>query len=222
MDSIIQQLESRPDASGQEPQYQAPMPEQKHFLNKKFIVTFVILLLLGVGTYGGIWYWGKQQYTFEDMNPVFTFTPRPSVAADPTADWKTYTNTQYGFTVKYPTDYRVNPFGQPTEKGLAVSFVQTGTEGTDLPSFFIWVIASTLSPDAWLKTTAAGAIVGDMTYHRITTYSIGQRTVVDASPTELGTHARVFSEGSQIVVFADVSGIVDPVPSAIQSFKFTK
>ncbi|OGN34331.1 MAG: hypothetical protein A3I39_00275 [Candidatus Yanofskybacteria bacterium RIFCSPLOWO2_02_FULL_47_9b] len=72
------------------------MSEHKHFLNKKFIVTFIVLALLGSGAYAGIWYWGNQKYSFKDMNPVFT--PRP----DPTADWKTYTNTQYGFEFKYP------------------------------------------------------------------------------------------------------------------------
>ncbi len=86
-----------------EPQYQAPMdsvvspqvPDHKYFLNKKFIVTFVILLLLGTGAYAGIWYWQNQQVAQE---AVPTFTPR----ADETADWKTYTNTQYGFEVRDP------------------------------------------------------------------------------------------------------------------------
>jgi len=81
-----------------ESQYQAPIPEHKHFLNKKFIITFVILILLGFGAYAGIWYWQKQQVAQETAP---TFTP----GADLTADWKTYTNTQYGFEFKYPTNY---------------------------------------------------------------------------------------------------------------------
>jgi len=97
---------SQPDQS----QYQAPMdsagPSQlsgtKHFLNKKFAITFVILSLLGAGAYAGIWYWQDQQVAQE---VVPTFTPRPSTTPDPTADWKTYTNTQYGFEFKYPSDW---------------------------------------------------------------------------------------------------------------------
>ncbi len=84
------------------PQYFVPEP--KHFLNKKFIVTFVILLLLGGSAYAGIWMWQNQQVA-QEVAP--TFTPRPSVAANPTADWKTYTNTQYGFEFKYPNDFSV-------------------------------------------------------------------------------------------------------------------
>ena len=89
MDPIIPQPE--------QPQYQAPI-EHKHFLNKKFIITFVILLLLGGGAYAGIWYWQKQQVAQE---VVPTFTPRASALPDSTADWKTYTNTRYGFELKY-------------------------------------------------------------------------------------------------------------------------
>ncbi len=81
-----------------------PSPH-KHFLNKKFIVTFVILALLGTGAYAGIWYWGNynSQYGFEGT--AETFTPRPSALPDATAGWKTYTNTKYGFEFKYPSDW---------------------------------------------------------------------------------------------------------------------
>lgn len=96
MDSIIPQpQEQLPVDSTNSPQ----VPEQKHFLNKKFIVTFVVLAVLGSGAYAGIWYWQNQQLTNE---VVPTFTPRP---IDETANWKTYHNDQYGFEVKYPIDW---------------------------------------------------------------------------------------------------------------------
>jgi hypothetical protein len=76
---------------------QAPVQPPKHFLNKKFVVTFIILLLLGGSTYARIQYWQNQQVAQE---VVPTFTPRTDV----TAGWKTYTNTQYGFEFKYPAD----------------------------------------------------------------------------------------------------------------------
>jgi len=80
---------------------QFPVQPQKHFLNKKFIVTFVVLLLLGASAYAGIWYWQNQQVV-QEAGP--TFTPR----ADVTANWKTYTNTQYGFEIKYPASFRLS------------------------------------------------------------------------------------------------------------------
>src|SRR3989338_11540317 len=72
------------------PQYSVPEP--KHFLNKKFIITFVVLILLGVGAYAGIWRGQNKQLAQE---------------TDPTADWKTYTNTEYGFNIHIPATWSV-------------------------------------------------------------------------------------------------------------------
>ncbi len=74
------------------PEYSAPGP--KHL--PKLVTWVVLILALGFVGYAGIWYWQDQQVG-EDY-PVL-FTPRPT---DPTADWKTYTNTQYGIEIKYP------------------------------------------------------------------------------------------------------------------------
>ena len=91
MDAIIPQPEQI--------QYQAPVPEHKHFLNKKFIATFVILILLGSGAYASLWYWQNQQVA-QEVAP--TFTPR----ADATADWKTYTNSTMGIQFMYPASWQ--------------------------------------------------------------------------------------------------------------------
>lgn len=39
--------------------------------------------------------------------PVITATPGPTPTPDPTANWKTYTNTKYGFSIKYPNNKQV-------------------------------------------------------------------------------------------------------------------
>lgn len=101
------------------------LPPPKHFLNKKFAITFVILLLLGGGAYAGIWYWGNQQQsdidTFEECakakdSKILETYPEQCVTSDgqtftnlnqkvdSTETWKTYINTQYGFKFKYPSD----------------------------------------------------------------------------------------------------------------------
>jgi hypothetical protein len=58
------------------PQYAAP--ERKHFVNKKFIVTFVILLLLGSGAYASIRYWQNDLVS----QIASTHTLQPSVRPD--------------------------------------------------------------------------------------------------------------------------------------------
>ena len=77
------------------PQYSASNP--KHL--SKLVTLVVLSLTLGLAAYAGILYWQDQKLGEEY---AISFTPRPSVTADPIADWKTYTNTQYGFEVKYP------------------------------------------------------------------------------------------------------------------------
>jgi hypothetical protein len=66
------------------------LPPHRHFLNKKFAITLVILLLLGGGAYAGIWYWQSQQVV-----PVST----------PTAGWQTYTSNKLGYSIKYPAGW---------------------------------------------------------------------------------------------------------------------
>jgi hypothetical protein len=85
-----------PIISQPEPQ---PIPH-RHFLNKKFALTFVILALVGVGAYAGIWWWGNQN----------SKVAVPSATPDPTAGWQTYTNTQFGYSFKYPADWKLTEY----------------------------------------------------------------------------------------------------------------
>ncbi|PIR41911.1 MAG: hypothetical protein COV30_01160 [Candidatus Yanofskybacteria bacterium CG10_big_fil_rev_8_21_14_0_10_37_15] len=76
-------------------QEQMPVPDQKHFINKKFIATFIALLLIGGGICAGLWWWNSK-----NTEPVVpTFTPR---VIDETANWQTYRNEEFGFEVRYP------------------------------------------------------------------------------------------------------------------------
>lgn len=57
---------------------------------------------------------------------TFKFTTAAASATASTADWKTYTNTTYGYTIKYPTnfttlDYRKNADGTTTQTPEALS-----------------------------------------------------------------------------------------------------
>ncbi len=139
------------------PQYSEP--EHKHFLNKKFIVTFVILALLGGGAYGGVWYWQDQQVVNEI---VPTFTPRVDGSTSLTTSWKTYTNTQYGFEVKYPESYSMSG----TSNGSNITFKSTeacksfvsggGEWPIDCQSYNILVQQNKISGPEMSKTFVAG------------------------------------------------------------------
>ena len=66
---------------------------------------------------GGAYYFGTQKSNIfptstQTSTPVAIGTPTQFVptdkpTTDPTANWKTYTNTQYGFSFKYPVGFEV-------------------------------------------------------------------------------------------------------------------
>lgn len=88
----------------------SPTPKPK---SKLPLVLVVIVLLVMVGV-GGI-VLGKYlsgSKTSETVQPVVTVTTTtPTPTADPTANWKTYTNAKYNFSVKYPDSWFSNDCG---------------------------------------------------------------------------------------------------------------
>lgn len=84
------------------------------------IIVIFIALLAGAGAY----YYVDEQARLdkEDLNKQITdlnkqlsdlkaspsSSPSVSTTADPTANWKTYTNTVYDFSIKYPRDWKIN------------------------------------------------------------------------------------------------------------------
>jgi|SRR3989344_132942 len=92
------------------PQPVSPPPFPKSFLSNKIILLIVILLmLLGIGgTYLALNSKSKPQPVVSKPTPTSAPTPLPTEASakagtpDPTANWKTYTNAAYKYSVRYP------------------------------------------------------------------------------------------------------------------------
>lgn len=47
-------------------------------------------------------------------------SPTPVVVADPTADWETYTNNEYGFTIKYPLAAKIRTEQPPSNDKMFI------------------------------------------------------------------------------------------------------
>lgn len=109
------------------------------------------VLLFGTGIGGGV-FLGKQFYS---RSPALQPNPLPTVGAiqtptpDPTADWKTYTNTDYSLSFKHPNlDTKCCMIGGPFHGNatLVATFADATTtrEGTDKPfdGFAIYIDSS--------------------------------------------------------------------------------
>lgn len=68
----------------------------------------ILIIILALIAIGGAYYFGTQKNNVlttpvqSSVPAVTEATTQASPTTDPTANWKTYTNTQYGFTFKYP------------------------------------------------------------------------------------------------------------------------
>jgi hypothetical protein len=96
--------------------------------SKKILITvgFVVLVII----LGGFYYIFSSKYT-SDIPPVQT-APQPSItSADETANWKTYRNEKFGFTLNYPTNWIVGDFS--SEPDPKIYFVPTKADITFNP-----------------------------------------------------------------------------------------
>ncbi|HEY4474960.1 MAG TPA: hypothetical protein VJC06_03495 [Candidatus Paceibacterota bacterium] len=124
----------------------------------KLIWLIISIVFLSSIAYAGIWFASRRMA--EQVVP--TFTPRPSATPDPTADWKTYMNTKYGFTVKYPESY----FTFHTSGDSNISFRSTeackllenggGEWPTDCQAYDVLVQQNKISGPEMSKTFVAG------------------------------------------------------------------
>lgn len=122
----------------------------------KYLLLAILILLVLVVLGGGAYYLGivKQQPLVQKNNtppaavipsPTTTYIPTPTTAStpastaqstatpDPTANWKTYVNAQYGIQIKYPSTWfpeDVTNIAPGTGKLAIIDFFANGTTPT--------------------------------------------------------------------------------------------
>jgi len=80
---------------------------------------------------------------------------KPTPTPDPTADWKTYTNSQYSFLIKYPDDYFKFQDSQSDVLKNGVFVATSAPQGGNSPKF--------LGPkDVWLNAGVGANNVSDL------------------------------------------------------------
>lgn len=76
------------------------------FMSKRLILIF--LGITAIVFVAGIFVAGRNLSTNENaQNTTVSPTPTPT-SVDETTNWKTYTNTQYGYSIKYPEDMKID------------------------------------------------------------------------------------------------------------------
>ncbi len=104
----------QPPAPSIPPTPQAP-PEPVKKSSPVFVIA-LILLLIAIAALGGYVLWTKylnKSSTKVAPTPIAIESPSPT--PDPTAGWKTYVNTKYFYSLKYPNDYKVGINGMDRE-----------------------------------------------------------------------------------------------------------
>lgn len=131
------------------PQVIVEQPKQNNF-----IVILLSVLLLLVVSVAGFFAFQTQKLVKEltllksESAPIATSEPTiepvatDSSAVDPTANWKTYTNTKYGYTLKYPSNLTVGENGMASgnaNETTAVAIYQEGKTTLESPRLTVSV-----------------------------------------------------------------------------------
>ncbi len=86
-----------------------PTPSTTQTGHKWIVPTFAILVFLSLASTGFLYYRNQQLKNTliksQQISPTPTQIPTTPVAPEPTAGWQAYTDTQFGFSLKYPTTY---------------------------------------------------------------------------------------------------------------------
>jgi cell division protein FtsN len=86
------------------------------------LVAFIILAIIAGLVTINLWlyFWSQKELAPSKNQPVTTTT-------DPLADWQTYTNRQYGFNIKYPSNWVAKEIPNQEYDGV-VNFFQSETK----------------------------------------------------------------------------------------------
>jgi hypothetical protein len=87
------------------------------------VAAVAIFILLSLGMIIFLYY---QNQKLKDLLATYQATPSPipTATADPTASWKTYVDTKYGFELKYPPTYSLGNYAGPSTPVLLNSKIE--------------------------------------------------------------------------------------------------
>lgn len=227
-----------------------PLPTTNH-KPKKILIIGVAILVLVIGLF-----WLGDALGLNPFNqipsgvapmentPMSKTTPIPTFAAEPIpADWKTYTNSKYGFSFKYPSDKVVEIDEESpdinictNQKGVAdikmypkdykKSEVETDFLGDLLLNISVVDNPENMPPEEYLQKTCPALITEDKISDKLTTQTAAGYSSL------LITYKNVMGEQQEAVVQKDnklyfIHGFSSQLPNPVfdqilTTFKFAK
>lgn len=103
---------------------------------------FIMALILTGGIFIGKYLNSSQKIPEKEIIPISTLSPSSTVTStlDPIANWKTYTNTEYNYSFKYPQNLTVGENGMARsdiQKATAIVLYEDKTDKFESPRFAV-------------------------------------------------------------------------------------
>lgn len=222
-----------------------PVPEQpapkSKFSFRKWPILILIILFLVVVLLGGYFVLSRKSTTQTAQNsasnqPVATQTPSPT--PDPTASWKTFVSSDFGFSIKYPTTLEASENKTPF---YLVDFKNAGSSVGEFSTFDILAAPDTFTPQTpsgydflsadvfnKLSQTSQGqsVTVGTGTFTRQPDETLGGQTAIVVSnpgTTSNLTQKRIFvkANGNIYMLVINDNTRVNSLVQILSTFKFT-
>ncbi len=101
------------------------------------VILLVVLVIVLAGVLVYFAFLKKPGEVAVSLTPTPTPTKTATPTPDETANWKTYTNTRYGFEVKYPSDWEQITPNITGQASLTVGFKPKNLSGETLANVFV-------------------------------------------------------------------------------------
>ncbi|MFZ2167291.1 MAG: Ser-Thr-rich GPI-anchored membrane family protein [Minisyncoccia bacterium] len=184
--------------------------------SRGFIVPLLLIVIALVFAGGGAYVYTQKKSEVPSVAqnlPVAASTAQTSDSK--TADWKTYTNGALGFSIKYPTDWKIDSLrSDRTKSGSDVVFDIGQPESHES----ITVDTSNLSLDEWANKMQQ-AFVTEGTYKGMSRMTMGGQPAVQIDTTAWGQKLIGVKFDGKLYVFTTGGKMIEN--GMLGTFKFT-
>jgi hypothetical protein len=209
-----------PNASQSQTQVQPVKSHKIHLRPTVWIMTLVVIAFAA-----GYLVWARANQAWPFDNEIVGLPTHEANTA--TADWKTYTNTQFGFEFKYPADSKIE-FDSSSLQDYHLSLIVPASNnypygGEWMSSGISLEISSTSlkNPKDWVKQKYFGSVFDNMTINTTTVSDLSAISVFSAiSDGSCSSDFVAFIKNNNVFRFSCYND--DLGKKILSTFKFTK